>query len=242
MNVEDRLVESLGAYARFDPSPDLFARVEVSVAEDRLRRRRMLIVAIGVAAFIALLVAGISSGVETSTVGVLLVPRWTIAISEALVLIAMLIGFGPAIRRFGAVFVAEVFDGFGDTGERFLRLIDVAYYLVFAGFILMSTALEHISDLASLTTMLERSAERVANMMLLMGLMHAATLSVLPLIGLIHASTVRKQVRGAMPDPPPASVAATRAERVTQILVWLTLAAALLGFVFLVPIGGGIVE
>lgn len=242
MNVEDRLVESLGVYGRFNPSPDLFARVEVSVAEDRLRRRRVSAVIGGVIGSIALLVAGISSVLETSPVGVLLVPRWTIAIAESLVLIAMLVAFGPAIRRFGAVFVAEVFDGFGDTAGRFLRLIDVAYYLVFVGFIFMSTALERLSALSSLTTLLERSAQRVGNMLLLMGLMHAATLSVLPLIGLIHASTVRNQVRGAMSDPPTASAAAVRAERVTQILVWVTLVVGLLGFVFLVPIGGGMGE
>ena len=242
MNVEDRLVESLRAFGGFDPSPDLFARVEVSVAEDRVRRRRA--VSVWAAVFIAgaALVLGFASVVEVSPRDVLLVPRWSIALAEALVLVAMLVAFGPAIRRFGSIFVAEVFDGFGDTGDRFLRLIDVAYYLVFIGFIFMSTGLERLLDMASLTTMLERSAQRVGNMLLLMGLMHSATLAVLPLIGLIHASTVRNQIRGTMTDPPTPSIAAVRAERVTQILVWVTLVIALLGFVFLVPIGGGLSE
>lgn len=242
MNVEERLVESLGAFGRFDPSPDLFARVELGVAEDRLRRRRIVAVSLGVAGFVAVLVAGIASVVETSSVGVLMVPRWSMAFAETMLLVAMVVVFGPAIRRFGSLFVAEVFGGFGDTGERFLRLLDVAYYLVFTGFILMSTSLQRFSAPSSLTTLLERSTDRVGAMLLLMGLMHATTLSVLPLIGLIHASTVRRQLRGAMTDPPPASSAAIRAERITQILVWVTLLGALLGFVFLVPIVGGMVE
>ena len=242
MNVEERLVESLGAFGRFDPSPDLFARVELGVAEDRLRRRRFVGITLGVAGFIAVLVAGIAAGAETSSVGVLTVPRWSIELAETMVLGAMVVAFGPAIRRFGSLFVAEVFEGFGDTGERFLRLLDVAYYLVFAGFILMSTSLQRFSAPSSLSTMVERSADRVGSMLLLMGLMHAATLSALPLIGLIHASTVRKQVRGAMADPPPASPAALRAERITQILVWLTLVGAVLGFLFFGPIVGGMVE
>jgi hypothetical protein len=221
MNVERRLRDTLAAFDDVEPAPDLFRRVEQSVADDVLRRRRIgRRAAIGTAVLCVgvLVVAGFAT---RDTDGMIVVSGWPFASVETLLLIAVVFGFGPLIRRFGAVFVDDVFGGSSEgVGPAFLRLLDVAYYLVFVGYVVLTVPVSDLGGRQALATMLEVAAERLAGLLLLMGVMHAATITVLPLIGLIDASTVRERRRATMPIPARSTPEAALAERVVRIVLW----------------------
>ena len=221
MSVERRLRETLAAFDAVEPAPDLFRRVERSVAEDLARRRRIglwVAVAVGSLSLAALVVAGFA---RLSSAGTVVVTVWPLIVVETALLGGLVAAFGPLIRRFGAVFVEDVFgDATEGVGMAFLRLLDVAYYLVFAGYVILTTPLSDVDGVRALGPMLEVTVERFGGLLLLMGVMHAATITVLPLIGLIHASTVREQRRAALSSPQTPSAEAAFAERVVRIVLW----------------------
>jgi hypothetical protein len=68
-----------------------------------------------------------------------------------------------------------------------LRLLDVAYYLLFAGYVLVTARLSapDAFQLAHLGTQVEEAAMRLGGLLLVMGVLHTATFMVLPLIGLV---------------------------------------------------------
>ena len=78
-----------------------------------------------------------------------------------------------------------------ETGTRLLGLLDLAYFLVFAGYILVTSRLEEpIAYLAvDIGDQLEDALFRVAGLLLAMGLLHALTLVALPVVALVFNST-----------------------------------------------------
>jgi hypothetical protein len=226
VTVERRLSEALSAFDRVEPSPDLFARVERSLAEDlahRRRIRRWALAAAGSLAVAATAVAGLSS---VSSEGRVVAPAWGIRAVEFAVLIGLTVVLGPAIRRFGSLFVEDVFRLSPDTGTRFLKLIDVAYYLVFLGYALAGVVLQSAGRELLLASLLGTLFDRVGGLLLMMGLLHATTIAVLPVIGLLHASIVRRHRRAALgASAPPPSARAQQAERVVRLMLWLVVAA-----------------
>jgi hypothetical protein len=70
-------------------------------------------------------------------------------------------------------------------------LLDVAYYLVFAGYILLSTQFDFADTLTAnvLAEQLADAAVRLGGLLLLMGILHATTLVALPLVALVDNST-----------------------------------------------------
>ncbi len=173
-----------------------------------------------------------------SPAGRFVAPAWGIRAIESAILIGLTVALGPAIRRFGVLFVEDVFPSSPDTGARFLRLIDVAYYLVFVGYVLSGIVLRNAGQELPITSLLRTLLDRVGGLLLLMGLLHAATIAVLPLIGLLHASTVRRHRRVALgAAAPPPSPRAEQAERLVRLIVWLVVAAA----VVQVLVGVGVV-
>lgn len=245
MNVERRLRDTLAVFDGVDPAPDLFRRVERSVADDLVRRRRLVrwaAIGSGVLCSAVLVVAGFAS---RDTDGMIVISGWPFVSVETMLLIAMVLGFGPLIRRVGAVFIDDVLGGSSEgVGSAFLRLLDVAYYLVFAGYVVLTAPVPDLSSRHALGTLLEVAAERFAGLFLLMGITHAATITVLPLIGLIHASTVREQRRSAIPLPVRSTPEAAVAERVVRIVLWtaggvagLLLVALLLNIVLSILLG-----
>jgi hypothetical protein len=245
VSVEGRLKDTLAAFDAVEPAPDLFSRVERSVADDLTRRRRVgrwVASIIGSLSVAVLVVASLSSRAPDGTI---VIPGWPAVAVETALLIGVVLAFGPLIRRFGSVFIDDVFEGSSDgVGSAFLRLLDVAYYLVFAGYIVLTVPVADLAGRPSLRSLLDVAADRFGGLLLLMGIMHAATIAVLPLIGLIHASTVREQQRSAMPAPPPSTPGAALAERVVRIVLWsaggvagLLLAAVVLNIVLSVLLG-----
>ena len=77
------------------------------------------------------------------------------------------------------------------TGERLLGLIDVAYYLVFVGFVLVTTRLQAPRAYVGfeMGAQIEEALTRLGGLLLVMGLLHAVTLMALPVVGLVFTST-----------------------------------------------------
>jgi hypothetical protein len=70
-----------------------------------------------------------------------------------------------------------------------LRLLDVAYALVFSGYILLTASFDFGRSLIVVGEQIEDLSVRVAGLLLTMGLLHAATIMTLPLIALVSNST-----------------------------------------------------
>lgn len=243
MSLERRLREALHEVDHFEPNPDLFARVSSSVEEDIAHRRRVRRVSMA-AAFTALGIAGyVSAVVGRSGTGQLVAPRWSIELLTTAVMVVLTLVLGPAIRRFGRIFVADAFRLDPGTGDRFLRLLDIAYYLAFSGMILLEVTLTDLETALSLRLQLAAATERLALFLLVMGLLHATTLVVLPVIGLVFSSTVRRVRRTAVETASVPSLRAEAAERVVRLLLWalggLAAAGAVLAAVVVVVIGVG---
>lgn len=241
MSLERLLADTLHQADDYEPSPDLFARVERSLAEDLAHRRRVRLVAAGVVGGIAA-IAALLVATTTGKNGAWLTPAWALELVTVGIQVAVMVTIGPSIRRFGQIYVADAFRLSPETGVRFLSLFDVAFYLLFSGRILMGIDLS-----ASGQTVATRMAGgeyviRLASFLLLMGVAHALTLSVLPVVGLIQGSTVRRARRmDAGVEAPPVAAGALQAERVVKVIIWFAAALALLGgiaaFVLLATFG-----
>jgi len=221
MTLEQRLSETLHEVDRFDPSPDLFARVSSSLEEDAAHRRRVLHGWLASLASFAVVVVYLGLFVSRDSSGSLVVPHWAIELLQSILLIAIVILLAPLIRRFGGLYVADVFRLDAVTGSRFLRLLDTAYYLVFAGAILMGVTMVGLEYPVRLGRGLEQTFGRIAVVLGLMGVFHAVNLLVMPLIGLVFSSTVRRAARArAGAAAPPLSDAAARVDRIITRIVW----------------------
>lgn len=228
MTVEQLLTDALHGADDYVPSPDLFAKVQRSISEAVARRSRVrrglawagagLIVAVAwVAAFL-----DVSDGMVTDT-------WWVLEVLTAAILVTTVVVLGPIIRRFGKELTSEVFRSNRDTSQRFLNLLDIAYYLVFGAFILMTTTFSPPSDWAGhLAGVLEHEAMRIGGLLLIMGILHAITIAVLPVMGLIFASNWRRAARAELgSEAPEEKPAARMADRVATWIVWLAVAGAL---------------
>ena len=192
MNVEQRLLRAFEQVDRLEPSADLWNRVVHSIDEDRAHRRRVVRSSVAtVATLLALVAIGFAS-MRDGTFGHY-VERWVMELLEIGGLTVMVLVMGPAVRRFGRNYALDLFSG--ELGTRLLAVIDVAYYLVFAGYILMTTQFEFELGVSGspasrdLAQQLHEASVRLGGLLLLMGLLHAATLIVLPLVALVHNST-----------------------------------------------------
>ncbi len=200
-DLEDRLRDAFGA-ARDSTieHPDLFARVERSIDDARLRRRFRRRLALGVTLFVAANAAllALCSDVDD---GRLVMPWWSIELVTDIVLVALAVGLGPFIKRFGRAYAADVFRANPRTGKSYLVLTDVAYYLIFTAFILFTVTFDPPFDWRrSTSAQLEHEAARVGGMLLIMGVLHAANVVALPVIGRLLAGGRRDGV-GAAPTP-----------------------------------------
>jgi hypothetical protein len=196
VNVEQRLLRAFEQVDRLEPSADLWNRVVHSIDEDRAHRRRVIrSVGTATATLLALVAIGFAS-MREGLYGPY-VERWVMELLEIGGLTVVVLVMGPAVRRFGRNYAIDLFPRQGELGTKLLGVIDVAYYLVFAGYILMTTQFEFelgVSGLPAsrdLAQQLHEASVRLGGLLLLMGLLHAATLIVLPLVALVHNSTCR---------------------------------------------------
>jgi hypothetical protein len=190
MTLEERLTAALRSADGYAPSRDLWDRVIHSIEEDQQHRQRVRrVLAVILAVLVVLVGLGVAN-VETVDGAQRIDWRWL----EGLVttaLIALILALGPALRRFGRGYAGEVFAAHPPAGERLLRLLDVAYYLVFFGYVLVSTRLgapEAYLDF-ELGGQIEEALARIGGLLIVMGVLHAITLLALPVVGLVFTAT-----------------------------------------------------
>ncbi|MDX2381812.1 MAG: hypothetical protein QNM02_18895 [Acidimicrobiia bacterium] len=110
---------------------------------------------------------------------------------EAIALVVLVFALGPAIRRFGRGYTSDLFTTSRNTGSSMLRLLDLAYFLVFGGYILLSVDLPNSVEIGRMqwAEQLQDAGGRIGGLLLVMGILHAITLVALPLLAFIVNST-----------------------------------------------------
>ena len=194
MNIEQRLIEVFQTSAMAEPTPDLFSRVVHSIDEDRQHRHRVMRSA-AVLAVAALAVVGVGVlSVDEGRFG-RFVHRPTMEALEIVVMVSLLLVLGPAIRRFGRGYAQDLWPNNTTMPRSLLRLLDIAYFLVGMGYVLVTTEFQFGDGLLDdrLAGQLEAAGMRIGGLLLLLGLLHAATLFVLPIVALIDNSTRRSR-------------------------------------------------
>lgn len=183
--VEDRLRDALASgTAAVHDSADLFARVQLSIDEDRrLRRQQRRRVAV-----IACLVGALLSIVAALTdleQGRFLMDWWILELLSTGALVAIALWLGPLIKRFGRSYAADVFRANPRTGKSFIVLTDVAYYLIFFAYILFTVSYEPKGGWDDVVTpsQLQHETARLGGILLIIGLLHGLNLLALPVMG-----------------------------------------------------------
>jgi hypothetical protein len=219
MRLEDRLVDALSEFDRVEPAPDLFARVEASVERDRLYRRRVRRFAFtGLAATMVVAAFLWASTDRTHAT----ISGWAVFVAQLVILTTAVVVLGRIIPRFGQAYVSDVFRLDPRTAKSFLRLHDVAFHLVFGGYVVILSWHRQMAGPADIVEAIRFLLDRTAGLFLLMGLLHAATLMTLPVIGLVHGTIVRDHARALAGEAaPPADPQAVRAARIGRMVVWI---------------------
>ena len=191
--LEQRLFSALHAADRVEPSGDLWSRVVHSIDEDRRHRRRVVAVLSGSLAVLVAAVIAVLASLEDADFSALgyRVGWWQLELVETALLVTLIVGMAPAIRRFGRGYADDLFPPGDRTGDRLVALLDVAYFLVFSGYVLVGVEFSAPHDYLTwnLGEQLGSAAARVAGLLLLMGLLHAATFMVLPILALVANAT-----------------------------------------------------
>lgn len=194
MSVEQLLRQTLHRADTYEVSPDLFARVQRSIEEDRAHRRRVRLV-IGWAIVGVLSMAVYLVAMAEVVDGRVTWPWWSLELLTAAILVTLILIVGPLIRRFGRIFASSVFAANPSTAQHFLRVLDVAYYLVFSAFVVIETQVvprnEWLGPDGTIVH-LGRLAQRIGGMLLLMGVLHAITIATLPVLGVVFSSIWRQ--------------------------------------------------
>ena len=242
MTIEELLAETLQRADDYLPSPDLFAKVQRSIEEDAAHRRRVRRATMWAAGGLVSAMAWIAAFLDIGNGGGRM-PWWTVEVLTIAVLVVSVLVLGPLIRRFGEDLALEVFHSHQDTSERFLALLDIAYYLIFAAFILMTTSFSAQADWGSrLAAQVEFELVRVGALLLLMGVLHAITIAFLPVMGLVLASNWWRTARRALgPEAPDPGQEAKTADRVATVIVWVAAAFIALQALGLVPLALGLI-
>lgn len=229
MTTEEQLRDALRQADLYEPSVDLWARVEGSIEEDRHHRRRVVRTLTGVATMLAIL-SGFAALSLVGTGSGRSVDWRVMEAVEAALLVAIVLALGPAIRRFGRTLAADVFRTNPATGRRFLLVLDLAYYLVFAGYVMVTTrfARPGALDVGVLASQLEDAAMRTGGLLLLMGVLHVVTVLALPILGIAFTSSWRhEQGEGRGPRPIPTAVLVLGVAAIAAALVFLGLAVVM---------------
>jgi len=110
---------------------------------------------------------------------------WVVELIVAGTLIVIVLVLGPFIKRFGRSYAADVFRANPRTGKSYMVLMDIAYYLIFAAYILVTTTFERPDDWGETVTaaQMEMVLIRLGGMLLIMGVLHGLNVLSLPIIG-----------------------------------------------------------
>ena len=184
-DLETRLHDALGdAGSHTHPSPDLFARVVGSIAEDRARRRRVRTIALLWVAGVALLALLTVTLTPKDEEGMHM-PWWILEIATNVVLIGIALWQGPFIKRFGRAYAADVFHDNPQTGKSYIVLTDIVYYLIFTAYILFTIRVDapvyYMGDVHP--DLVKAELVRIGGILLIIGVLHGLNLVIMPVLG-----------------------------------------------------------
>jgi hypothetical protein len=197
--VESRLRDALFAgAAAAEESPDLFARIQLSIEDDR-RHRRQQRRALGIAACVVGAVLAIVVATTERRQGELLMDWWVLELLTDAVLIGLALWLGPLIKRFGKSYAADVFRGNPRTGKSFIVLTDIAYYLIFISYIMFTMRYAPAANWSQTVNaaQLQHETARIAGILLIIGLLHGLNLLALPVMG--RLLTLNRQLDDSTP-------------------------------------------
>ncbi len=202
LGLEQRLIEAFtDARSTVEENADLFARVTQSLKESVARRRWRWRMAGWLALFVLAntVLALALSDFDNRRFNM---QWWVIELITNIVLVALAVGLGPFIKRFGRSYAADVFRANPRTGKSYLVLTDVAYYLIFTSFVLFTVSfVEHKDWHDSTGNQLKAEVARVGGILLIMGILHAANVVALPVIGRLLSSNKRLDDGGSDRSP-----------------------------------------
>ena len=192
VGLEQRLIEAFtDVRTTVEENADLFARVTKSLEESTARRRWRWRTAGWLSLFV-LANTALALALSDFDNRRFNMQWWVIELITNIVLVALAVGLGPFIKRFGRSYAADVFRANPRTGKSYLVLTDVAYYLIFTSFVLFTvTFVEHEDWHDSTGTQLKAEVARVGGILLIMGILHAANVVALPIIGRLLSSNKR---------------------------------------------------
>ena len=203
--LEERLQQALWEGAgHVEESPDLFARVQLSIEDDRrLRRQRRRGSAI--AGCIATALGALAAAVTDYRQGELLMDWWVLELFTTGLLVGIAVWLGPLIKRFGKSYAADVFRANPRTGKSFIVLTDIAYYLIFFSYILFTLSFEPKGTWNQTVSapQLQHEVARVAGILLIMGILHGLNLVAMPVMG--RLLTLNRHLDESRPSQTPAA-------------------------------------
>ena len=195
MTLEDRLSDTLRTADAYEPSADLFAKVQRSILEDQAHRRRVRVTVGWALGAIATVAAYLAATVRIAG-GEVTMAFASLEILVSALMIGIVVTMGPAIRRFGQAYERAAFSASPETGTQVLRLLDIAYYLIFGAYILVTLMIEPPAELPpwdrQLSDQVKFEVERIGGLLMLMGLLHIVLTLALPVAGLIHSANLRR--------------------------------------------------
>jgi preprotein translocase subunit SecY len=197
--VENRLRDALFAgVSAAEESPDLFARIQLSIEDDR-RRRQQRHRAAGIAVCIVGALGSIVYATTERRQGAWLMDWWVLELLADAVLIALALWLGPLIKRFGKSYAADVFRANPRTGKSFIVLTDIAYYLIFLSYIMFTMRYAPAANWGQTVTaaQLQHETARIAGILLIIGLLHGINLLALPVMG--RLLTLNRQLDDSTP-------------------------------------------
>ena len=183
--VETRLRDALFAgVAAGEESSDLFARIQLSIDDDR-RHRQQRRRAAGIVACVLWSLGAIAYATTERRQGVFLMDWWVLELIADGVLIGMALWLGPLIKRFGKSYAADVFRANPRTGKSFIVLTDIAYYLIFLSYIMFTMRYEAAANWTQTVNaaQLQHETARLAGILLIIGVLHGLNLLALPVMG-----------------------------------------------------------
>ena len=235
MTIEEQLTAAFRVADQYQPSPDLFAKVTSSIEEDASHRRRVRNIAGALVAALGFIAVYLFVAIDRVD-GALEMPFWTLEVLVTGIMVGLVLVLGPAIRRFGTAFESDVFRSSPATGRSFLTLMDIAYYLIFGAYTIMTLMYSPPTDVTGaefLVNQVEFEIFRVAGLLMLMGVLHAVTLAALPVVGLVFSANLRRARRARLGESaPPANPHNDQLDRWITIVVWILVGLGLLQIIF----------
>ena len=197
--VENRVRDALLAgVSAAEESPDLFARIQLSIDDDR-RRRQQRRRAAGIAACVLGVIAAVAFATTELRQGELLMDWWVLELLTDAILVGLALWMGPLIKRFGKSYAADVFRANPRTGKSFIVLTDIAYYLIFAAYIMFTIRYAPAKNWGRTVdaNQLQHETARIGGILLIIGVLHGVNLLALPVMG--RLLTLNRQLDDGTP-------------------------------------------